>query len=340
MENKDLISFEEHQVDKPCQLGYMNMEAIVEVDNERPPYSLPPHISQPYPWLVISHGEFDQRQTFFSISQYQYYTKIIPEMRNKQVCCSSFGWLVLLDLVSFDCSLLNLISMETIQLPPFNMKFDTCILTALPSDPNCRILFFNLIEDEFLFCSLDDCEFSKQKLEDDDVISVTTFGGKTYCISSEYCLLTIEFEGSSLRFTKLTVQKTESKLFNFTIQRKNYLVEFFGEMLLVCKIYSPRLCEWASYFEVFRFDFYKREWIEVKSIGNNAIFLTDQCYGSCSSVVEESDIRRNSIYYTQYEDRNLYVYDLEDRSVTTSLPCPIVSRRKSSHYWIMDHLLK
>ncbi|XP_022718512.1 uncharacterized protein LOC111276863 [Durio zibethinus] len=84
-----------------------------------------------------------------------------------------------------------------------------------------------------------------------------------------------------------------------------------------------------------KFDFYKREWIEVKSIGNNAIFLTDQCYGSCSSVAEESDIRRNSIYYTQYEDRNLYVYDLEDRSVTTSLPCPIVSRRKSSYYWSM-----
>ncbi|XP_022720195.1 uncharacterized protein LOC111278024 [Durio zibethinus] len=310
------------------------MEATVKVEDERPSYSLLPRMSQPYPWLVISHGEFVQRQTFFNISQHRYYTKIIPEMCNKQICCSSFGWLVLLDLVSSDCSLLNLISMETIQLPPFNMKFDTCILTAPPSDPNCHILFFNYIEDEFIFCFPGACEFSKQKLEDDVVISVTTFGGKTYCISSEYCLLTLEFEGSSLRFTKLSV-KTESKLFNFTIQRKKYLVEFSGKLLLVCKIYSLRLYEWASYFEVFRFDFCEREWVEVKSIGNNAIFLADQCYGSCYSVAEEFDIKGNSIYYTQCEDRNIYVYDLEDQSVTTYLPCPIVSRRKSSHYWCM-----
>ncbi|EOY10059.1 Uncharacterized protein TCM_025447 [Theobroma cacao] len=307
----------------------MAKEATTE--EERQSYSLPPCISQPYPWLVISHGKYNQRQTFFSVSQHRYYTKIIPEMRNKLICGSSFGWLVLVDRVSPNCFLLNLSSMETIQLPPLNFKLAIGILTAPPSDPNCRILLIDGNHD-FIFCSPGDSEFSKQKVED-FLYSMTTLGGKIYCLTlPEYSLLTMEFEGSSLRFTKLNTIRNESNIFHIEDNR-SYLIEFFGEMLLVCKYLSLKSFEWTHDIGVFKFDFCGREWVEVKSIGDNAIFLTDDFYGTCYPVVDS--ITRNSIYYTYSEDKNLYVYDLEDQSITTHLPCPIVSRPCSLHYWCM-----
>ncbi|EOY10057.1 Uncharacterized protein TCM_025442 [Theobroma cacao] len=235
-----------------------------------------------------------------------------------------------------DCFLLNLASMETIQLPPLNLDMAVGILTTPPSDPNCRILFIDG-NDDLIICSPGDSEYSKQKMED-PVLTMTRFGGKTYCLTPPvYSLLTIELEGSSPRFTKLITVGNESKLFSFE-QTAPYLLDFFGEMFLVCKCSSLKSSDWATNFGVFKFDFDAREWVEVKSIGNNAIFLTDYCYGTCYPVADHS-MRRNSIYYTQPDDRNLYVYDLEYQSITTFLPFPNVSDRRSDHDCLPPELL-
>ena len=79
-------------------------------------YSLPPSLCQSQPWLMIYHEQDAQRQTFFDISKNYYYSKIILELCDKGICrsCSSYGWLILKDYTSHDCSLLNLVSMEMI----------------------------------------------------------------------------------------------------------------------------------------------------------------------------------------------------------------------------------
>ncbi|OMO65518.1 hypothetical protein COLO4_31188 [Corchorus olitorius] len=307
-------------------------------------YSLPPELkSQPYPWLLISHGKHYQRQTFYSVSQRRYYTKLIPEMCNKKICYGSFGWYLLVDRVSSDnCLLLNLASMETIQLPPLNMKdFTFCILTAPPHDPNSYIVFIHRSYKELMFCHpRDDAEFSKQILDGELRFlgefrffeCSITIGDKTYCRSGKGKLLTMEFEGSDFRFRQVMVKK-EPK----TLSRAEHLVEFYGELLLVRKISSLiEFCEWYFCFEVYRLDSDAMEWVEMKSIGNNALFLPSLEYqkqGICCPVTD-SQTRRNCIYYSKLQDKNLYVFDLEDQSVTMYLPSPLVKRETSSAYWV------
>ncbi|KAI8544232.1 hypothetical protein RHMOL_Rhmol08G0279900 [Rhododendron molle] len=72
------------------------------------------------PWFVFDHREkegYSSTQTFINIAQDRYDVASIPEMRNKTICTCSHGWLVLSDLESDDCSLLNPVSMEKITLP-------------------------------------------------------------------------------------------------------------------------------------------------------------------------------------------------------------------------------
>ncbi|OMO84035.1 hypothetical protein COLO4_22246 [Corchorus olitorius] len=162
------------------------------VDEERPRHSLPPLKSQPYPWLITSHGKYYQTQTFFGVSKlHQYHTRIIPEMRNRRIFHASFGWLVLVNRDSIsDFLLVNLTSMQTIQIPdpPEHVKGSTmCILTAPPMDPNCRIIFNDFLSDDFMFCRPGiDSEFTRQKLCNGfgTVTSCITIGGNTYCWTS------------------------------------------------------------------------------------------------------------------------------------------------------------
>lgn len=101
-----------------------------------------------YPCLVFSHGMYTQKQTFYSILNGRYDTKIIPKMQSKEICYSDHGWVLLHDYISNRYSLLNMITMnEEIQLPkhlPDPVGAYNCkILTSPPSDSNCRIMFID-----------------------------------------------------------------------------------------------------------------------------------------------------------------------------------------------------
>ncbi|OMO52496.1 hypothetical protein COLO4_37147 [Corchorus olitorius] len=251
---------------------------VDEEDEKRPWHFLPPPLkSQPYPWLITSHGRYYQTQTFFNVSKlHQYHTRIIPEMRNRRIFHASFGWLVLMSRDSIsDFLLLNLTSMETIQIPdPLDVEYSNmCILTAPPMDPNCRIIFNDPLSKDFLFCRPGiDSEYTRQKISKEVfgfVISSITIGGNTFCWTSLGKLLTIEFEESNLKFCQVMVRNKPRKTFCLSQD----LVEFHGELLLVRKLMSRvTFCEWPSTFEIYKLDSCAMEWVEMKSIGDNAIF--------------------------------------------------------------------
>lgn len=79
---------------------------------------------------------------------------------------SSNGCLVMEFGYSCDYFLLNLISMETIQLPSVDFDYLNCILWRSPSDFNCRTWFIN---DNFLMsCQSGDNEYFKKQIQFDD----------------------------------------------------------------------------------------------------------------------------------------------------------------------------
>ena len=109
---------------------------------QRPTYSKFPSLAQSQPWLVFVHGKNRQRQTFFNILEGRYYVKIIPEMRNKRICSSCHGWLVLKDLNSQDCFFLNPMTLEKIQLPSLHgFKMQSCNLSSPPTNTKSYLFF-------------------------------------------------------------------------------------------------------------------------------------------------------------------------------------------------------
>ncbi|KAL6988263.1 hypothetical protein U1Q18_014012 [Sarracenia purpurea var. burkii] len=171
--------------------------------------------------------------------------------------------------------------MEKAHLPELKSSFGyrTCILSATPSDPNCRVIFFDSSDKCASFCQPGDVEYIKQELDDDYMpFAATTFKGKGINRAAMF--------GNARR----------------------------------------------GYMQVLRAEFSKMEWVEIESIGQRTIFL-DNNSGMASSSVE-AGTRSNCIYFVDFRDKNLYVFDMEDRSITTLLPCPNVSRHDSLPCWI------
>ncbi|EOY08027.1 Uncharacterized protein TCM_022350 [Theobroma cacao] len=262
-------------------MASMELKDMEPVENKDFPSDL---ISQRHPLLVISHGKQHQKKTFFSISSDRHYPGIIPEVENKLICTSSFGWLVLRE-DSHECCVLNLESREKIQLPALDMNSSFCILTASPSDCNCYIVFIHGKDNKiiFKFCRPGDQEFSSQTFEGFpcSLSSVAFFGGKIICsLYPESFLLTAEIVGSTLQFSDLITKEVPPFVSAPKLLSQSHLVEFSGEMLLVYRFRFISGSCWDMGFTVFKLDFSKRALEEVISIGENAIFL-DEDHGIC-----------------------------------------------------------
>ncbi|KAL6988266.1 hypothetical protein U1Q18_014016 [Sarracenia purpurea var. burkii] len=310
------------------------MEAYDEENKNA--YSHPPLRHQPGPWLVICDEKHQERQTFFSTLENHYYPRIIPDMCSKYIETCNFGWLVLKDCVSDDFFLLNLRSMKKAHLPELKSSFGymICILSATPSDPNCRVIFHDRRDNCASFCRPGDVEYIKQELDDDYMpFAATTFKGKVYWLTlrcDRYSLVVVDFTGQSLHFRGLIKQQC-LVILPEVICSRYYLIESENELLVVHKICLGLSCDVMN-FRVLRVEFSKMEWVEVESIGQRTIFL-DSNRGMASSSVE-AGTRSNCIYFVDFGDKNLYVFDMEDRSITTLLPCPNVSRHDSLPFWI------
>lgn len=309
----------------------------------------PPTVLQPYPWLLISDGKDQERQTFFSISEDRFYTRTIPEMRNKVIIytCNN-GWLVLRDLNSMNVCLLNPTSKETVQLPPLeddDIDEYTCILSSSPSNHNhqCQVVFINT-KCMFYFCQLGDSKFDKRVFETEmplgriHMTGATFFGGKIYFIVSLglaiYPLFIAEFVDTEVRFTKLGIEEYHDQSPQDIINFRLYLIESCGEILLLQKMMFGIYRRNVLGFLVFRMDLLENKWVQVKNIGERTIFLSrsGSSISTCSIV---AGVKQNAIYFTKAADRYLYVFDLEDDTISKSLPCPIVSCQRLFLDWVM-----
>ena len=321
-------------------------EQLQEPSNEkRLMLSYPPTDPQSYPWLVICDGKDKERQTFFSISKNYFYTRTIPEMRNKLIYTSTNGWLVLKDLDSNNLCLLNPTSKEMMQLPRLVdiTDDDICILTATPDDPNHQfhVVFIHSKTCTFYFCQLGDEIFYKQTFEENGserICSATFLGGKIHLliyfgVPAGNLLYTAEFVGREIYFTKLAVEDIDKSLPITRFCFRTYLIESCGELLFVKQMSFGSYERKVHSFIVLRMDFSKKAWVQVKNIGERAIFISDRSNISC--FVPENGVKRNSIYFTIISSRFLYVFDLEDDTITKFLPCPTVTRRDLYLDWVI-----
>ena len=311
-------------------------------------YSRPPMSSQSHPWLVFCHGNRKQRQTFYSISESRYYVKIVPEMRNKVICYSCYGWLLLKDLDTHNYSFINPRSMKNIQLPQTHLRIKSYIPLCHPDKPES--LFFFLCEGNvFLIWLHTESEFAKHdiELEDEDdkieaavryekgVYGLTCYGMKLVVMKDYKSLSPIQFENSIIEESLRQYVRHPSLPF------KTYMVTSGDELMVVVQTYSHLSyiyysCGRVLDFQIFRADFTKRTWEELSNIGNQTIFVSsDEEYDKCCHIIKnesENGIKSDSIYFSEWT--RLYIYNLKDRSISMSLPCPAVSKYYYFQCWV------
>ena len=323
--------------------------------------SHPPIIPQSYPWLVIRDGKHLERQKIFNLSKDKYYSITIPEMHNKMICTSTNEWLLLNDLDSKDLSLLNLLSMEVVQLPRLESfkDSDVCILSPPTSESNqdSYVMIIHRSPCTFYFCQPGDEEFSEQEFEFDlefgamGISAATMFRGKVYFLTrfssidvvSVNALFTAEFVGSNLHFTRITREDFPRPSPPEIPTTNDYLIESGGELLYIHKMRGGWDAKMILGFIILRMNFLRQAWEEVNNIGGWTLFLSQDRgleHKAISCFAAEEGVKQNSIYFTKPFDRFYYVFDLENNSISKSLPCPTVSKFMSRLDWVLIPITK
>ncbi|KAL8061932.1 hypothetical protein ABFX02_02G114800 [Erythranthe guttata] len=302
------------------------------------------------PLLMIFHGKRLARHSIYNPSE-----KIekrlcmlnTPALRHKKVVGSIYGWLILVEFVDpgddnsddygADCCLFDPISTKTIELPKLKDDpdfYSQCILTKPPTEPDCYILFNGVAQS---FCRIGDKEYVtlEDGYESENLLAIASFQGKTYGFVNPDKFVTIHFMGKNIEFREILMEVP------WVIPRSSRSYDIWliepsqscgDELLMVQKIYTSIDCKGGVDFIVFRIDTnHQMNCIEVDNIGNQTIFLSESGAGFCCPSVR---VKPNSIYYTNDNDRSLYIFDLKERSTSSMLLSSTVSAKTSSASWV------
>ncbi|EYU17417.1 hypothetical protein ABFS82_03G089400 [Erythranthe guttata] len=301
------------------------------------------------PLLMISHGESVEKHLIYNPSEKSVrMLNNVSVLNGKKVLGSFYGWLVLVKPadVDGDCCLFNPITEEKIELPKLDdsRTYSQCILTKPPTEPDCYILFNGL---EQSFCRIGDGEYVTRTLEQqeveeqengrvgfDDLRTISSFQGTTYGFMDPDKFVTIHFVGNTIEFRQIPMVEP-SVIPHSSRAYDIWLIESCdGELLVVQRIHPfTKSCYDGMDFTVFRFDTNRMSYAEIENIGNRTIFVSRNGAGYCCA---SQETKPNSIYYTNEDDRNfnmnhdrnLHVFDLENRSTHSMLPSSKVATNK------------
>ncbi|KAJ4836225.1 hypothetical protein Tsubulata_050866 [Turnera subulata] len=255
------------------------------------------------PWLIYAHGKGLCDQIFYNLSERSYHVRRIPEMQQKEILTSLYGWLLLLDVRTRDLTLLNPSSMQKIQLPPFKKYFhkNWCfLLSRPPGDPNSVVMCLK--------------------------------NGKAQ-ISGYGRLFAMKVEDYHVKLVDLEVQLPKAEL-RVSRYYRRVLVGSSDDLFVIFLYWVGRD---GKRFEILKLDWEEKEWSSVENLNGHAVFFNDHrgLIAPASSESEGSVIRDNRIYLTEPDDPCLYEYDIQEQREAESLPCPKLTKNLPQPIWFL-----
>ncbi|KAM7469405.1 hypothetical protein LguiA_007588 [Lonicera macranthoides] len=306
------------------------------------------------PLLLYIHDKRGIKHTFYRISDGQELVRNIHCMRRKVVCASSYGWLCLRNNSSGSSCLLNSTSWEKIELPTLILSnYIVCLLSSPPANPGCTVVFIcNSAREGFVTFkiyrpnidgAIDSWIEQEVNLGGYEIEHAVNYDGRIYGIdyrSGHVFIFEVSNITASITVRKIEMQEeTPLPLLAEVDKTKKILVESCGELYVVRLILWDELDPLVIQdLEVFKLEysstnFNLKVWERVESIGDRAFFLSSNCSASCSA--KEKGIEGNTIYISMQKDRSLYAFNLRDKSITISLPCPNVKLNWSQPSWVL-----
>ncbi|XP_027926946.1 uncharacterized protein LOC114183942 isoform X2 [Vigna unguiculata] len=232
-----------------------------------------------FPCLLVSGQQNKETRTCISILENRVWELELAEA-NGMYCWGSFrGWLIMvknLDYFYLEINLLNPFSGSQISLPSVWNFYHKIVPSGLPSENNfvCMLLHSQCRE-----------------------LTFWVTGANSW---RKYNKLTeIETRFHEVKRPEMFELQEGGILHNrHTSQILRYLVESCGELLLVCRYFSPNqhtVIE-TQKFEVFALDFCQLSWKKVEDLGDQMIFL-GKCCSTSFSAKELGVGIKNSIYF-------------------------------------------
>ncbi|PIA34166.1 hypothetical protein AQUCO_03800028v1 [Aquilegia coerulea] len=294
------------------------------------------------PSLVFSHGKGYNDQTFCTLSDGCYHVRSVPQMRRMFYFTSSYGWLMLRSYESLDCYLFNPVSLEKIHLPSLiHNSYNECVLTTSPSDTNCIVMCISNAKRSYIFCRIGDNKWIEQQLRpkkhNDHIlieghISVIACKGKIYLFFSQgVAVINFQDNFSSIELQPMNFPEFASPWVSCF---RYYHVESCGEIFRIVEIRFGASSNLVFNFDVFKLDLSTMDWEKVESLGDR-IFLLGESSMSVSAT--ELGLKGNCMYFCCPGFTILNKFDMEDRTLTVTLPCPKKIPQWEGPFWVVPN---
>ncbi|WOK96381.1 F-box/kelch-repeat protein [Canna indica] len=253
------------------------------------------------------------------------------EPQRTSCCGCSQGWLVLRRKRNDPFSLFNPFSRARFDLPSPKPASTTFLyLSSAPTIPGCVLLARNF-KNLFVWRPGDVC-WTAEEVDLGKFDAVARFQGQFYALHSSNGSL-ISFQLFPFKLRKLHVPPPMD--INKTL---HYLVESCDEVLLVC-IVVPRWNRKFFVVHVYRLDAENKAWIEIKSLGDRALFLNRNQAISVSA--RDSECGVGCIYFTTPASWHWcnwsgawHVYNMDNKNME-SVPKKVLQHRMfGDNVWI------
>lgn len=316
--------------------------------------------SQLFPWLMLAEDDSDYRCFVSALDGNLIGKLLLPEAKGKR-CFETLGWLVTLSEAG-DMNLLHPLSRFQIPLPHISSFINyedggmrnnfIFIQKAVLSSQPC----VSSKENNFVLMVISACGYlGFWKFGDKDWTVIVTFKGsfydvtyykgQFYAVNTQGNIYVCDVGGRDPTVAH-AVGGIPCEILEY---KRAYIVESKGELLVVVRdgydsiflgdygdedytdpndLDESRIDYGTLEFRVFKVDLSNREWVELQSLGDNALFVGDNA-SICVQATKFPSIRPNFIYFTddcwpsyvsfnRGGGKDMGIYNMEDRSVA---PC-------------------
>ncbi|KAL5719106.1 hypothetical protein ACHQM5_011930 [Ranunculus cassubicifolius] len=291
--------------------------------------------------FVIFRDTNDQNQAFCPLDGSNNNVTNLPKMPGMRCAASCYGWLMMHSLYTDkECYLLNPVTLREIQLPALPRDtFTVGVLTYPPSDPKCVVMFFSEEENMCVFCRVGDKTWIKQAVTDEYIdiflkgFSVAvSIKGKIYLFFDDQ-MIVIDVQDNFACIEPYQLPSPEC----FVLSQSSLLTYFLESRGEIFQVYELRLGKSLTVwqFAVFKLDFSKMAWARVESLGDRIFLLGDASYSGSVLSAAEYGAKGNCIYSFSTQRTELYCFDMEDGTITSTQPCPTRIRNAGGLFWVV-----
>ncbi|KAL6616556.1 hypothetical protein ACP70R_038826 [Stipagrostis hirtigluma subsp. patula] len=301
-------------------------------DKQMPPLGLD------LPCLALHHR--DHATALLSVANHKpvvagHYTD--EPLRNKVICPTAQGLLLVRDPGTTSTFLWNPQSGEEVQLPilggvqDFVLMHSHCLLSDMPAAPGCIVLLVEVSNTFIWYCHPGDDHWAKYDYdigftildkdvyEKDVICPIAACRGKLYFNATATELGLLDFSGAEPELSTIAIDSRVAPDGSYGYRHEDdpgriFLVESDGELYMI-RLLFPSPYEGGDEIEdatVHKMDFSVRRWRNVYDLGGRTFLLSRHYFGASCSGGGELGLRPDHIYFACSRTKSLHVFGVEE----------------------------